>query len=153
MDSLLQPLWWHWIIAGVLLTLAELAIPAFYIIWFGLGALLVGLCLLLAPELAVTIQVILWILASVGMTVLWFQVFRHSTTRTRSGTASGEVIGETGLLVAAIEPYAKGRVRFQRPLLGSDEWVCLADENIAAGERVRVIAVEGSFLKVAKTGG
>jgi membrane-bound ClpP family serine protease len=41
-------------------------------------------------------------------------------------------------------------VRFQKPLLGSEEWECVVDEAIAAGERVRVVAMEGSFLKVAR---
>lgn len=47
-------------------------------------------------------------------------------------------------------PFEPGKVRFQRPLLGSEEWVCLADSAIAAGRRVEVVAVEGSFLKVGK---
>ncbi len=148
----MHPEWWHWFVGGMLLTLAELAVPAFYIIWFGLGALLVGLLLLLAPELSLTTQIVLWIIASSGMLVLWFRIFRPGSERTLSGSASGEVIGETGLLVAPIEPFVKGRVRFQRPLLGADEWSCLADEKIGAGERVKVVAIEGSFLKVARTG-
>ena len=82
--------------------------------------------------------------------VLWFRVFRRAQQATQSGTADGEAIGEIGLLTGAIEPFQKGRVRFQRPLLGADEWVCLADSAIAAGERVRVVAVEGSYLKVVK---
>lgn len=146
----MHPEWWHWVIVGMLLTLAELAVPAFYIIWFGLGALLVGLIVLLAPGLSVTAQIMLWIIASLTMVLLWFRVFKQNQNRTRSGTADGEAIGEIGLLVGAIVPFGKGKVRFQRPLLGSDEWVCLADEAIPAGERVRVVAVEGSFLKVAK---
>lgn len=148
----MHPEWWHWVVGGMLLTLAELAAPAFYIIWFGLGALLVGLVLLLSPELSLTTQIILWVIASSGMLVLWFRIFRRGSERTLSGSSSGEVIGETGLLVAPIEPFVKGRVRFQRPLLGADEWSCLADEKIAAGERVKVVAIEGSFLKVARTG-
>ena len=55
-----------------------------------------------------------------------------------------------GLLVGAVEPFQRGKVRFQRPILGADEWACVAESAIAAGERVRVISVEGSFLKVAK---
>jgi inner membrane protein len=143
--------WWHWIVGGMLLTLLELAVPAFYVIWFGLGALLVGIIVLLAPGLSVTAQIMLWIIASLTMVLLWFRVFKQSLDRTRSGTADGEAIGEIGLLVGAIVPFGKGKVRFQRPLLGSDEWVCLADDAIPAGERVRVVGVEGSFLKVAKT--
>jgi len=142
--------WWMWIVGGITLIIAELAIPAFFVIWFGLGALLVGLLMLLFPELSATAQVATWTLASLALVILWFKVFKQSFQRTRIGTADGEVIGEVGLLVGAVAPFARGKVRFQRPLLGSEEWVCIADAAIAAGERVRVVAVEGSFLKVSK---
>lgn len=146
----MQMEWWYWIVGGLALVLAELTMATFYIIWFGLGAILVGLAVWALPGLSATVQVALWIVASVAMAVAWFRVFRHGLDRTRSGTADGEAVGEVGLLVSTVEPFAKGKVRFQRPLLGSDEWVCLADEAIAAGERVRVVSVEGSFLKVVK---
>ena len=142
--------WWYWVVGGLALVLAELTMATFYILWFGLGAVLVGLVAWVAPGLSATVQITLWIVASVAMAVAWFRVFRHGLDRTRAGTADGDAIGEVGLLVSAVEPFAKGKVRFQRPLLGSDEWVCLADEAIAAGERVRVMSVEGSFVKVAK---
>jgi len=142
--------WWYWVVGGLALVLAELTMATFYIIWFGLGSILVGLVAWVAPGLSATVQITLWIVASVAMAVAWFRVFRHGLDRTRSGTADGDAIGEVGLLVSAVEPFAKRKVRFQRPLLGSDEWVCLADEAIAAGERVRVVSVEGSFVKVAK---
>ncbi len=142
--------WWMWIVGGITLIIAELAIPAFFVIWFGLGALLVGLLMLLFPELSATAQVATWTLASLALVILWFKVFKQSFQKTRIGTADGEVIGEVGLLVGAVAPFTRGKVRFQRPLLGSEEWVCIADAAIAAGERVRVVAVEGSFLKVSK---
>lgn len=113
-----------------------------------IGGLLVGLSLALF-DLSPTAQILLWIVASLAFTFIWFRFFRHDT-RTLSGSADGEVVGEIGLAVAAIAPFAKGRVRFQRPLLGSEEWTCLADEAIAAGDRVRVVAIEGNYLKVVK---
>lgn len=145
----MNPEWWHWIVGGIVLVLAELMIPSFFIVWFGLGALLVGL-LTLAFELSVTAQLATWTLASIAMVVLWFRVFKRSFQKTRIGTADGEVIGEVGLLVSAVAPFERGKVRFQRPILGSEEWVCMADAAIAAGERVRVISIEGSFVKVGK---
>ena len=39
----MQPEWWHWAVAGIVLILAELAVPAFVLVWFGLGALIVAL--------------------------------------------------------------------------------------------------------------
>ncbi|SEI60933.1 hypothetical protein SAMN05216201_101210 [Pseudomonas linyingensis] len=142
--------WWYWAISGIVLILLELAIPAFFVIWFGLGALLVAGVLLVAGELSLTTQLLLWTLASLAMVVLWFRVFSPLRQRTLVGTADGEVIGEVGLLVGAVAPFARGRVRFQRPILGAEEWACMADSNIAAGERVRVVSIEGSYLKVAK---
>ena len=141
--------WWAWIVGGIGLILAELAIPSFFVIWFGLGALLVGL-LALAFDFSLTAQLATWTLASLAMVILWFRVFKPSFHKTRIGMAEGEVIGEIGLLVSAVAPFERGKVRFQRPVLGSDEWVCLADTAIAAGDRVKVVAVEGSFLKVSK---
>jgi membrane protein implicated in regulation of membrane protease activity len=142
--------WWHWAVLGIALILAELMIPAFFVIWFGLGGLLLALVLYLVPALSLTAQLGLWTLASLAMVVLWFKVFKPGSHKTRVGTADGEVIGEIGLLVGAVAPFQRGKVRFQRPVLGAEEWVCLAEEAIAAGQRVRVVAVEGSFLKVAQ---
>lgn len=145
----MNPEWWYWIIGGIALMLAELIVPSFFIVWFGLGALIVGL-LALAFDLSLPAQLATWTLASLAMVWLWFKVFKQSFQKTRAGTADGDVIGEIGLLVGAVAPFERGKVRFQRPLLGADEWVCVADSSIAAGERVRVVSIEGSFLKVAK---
>ena len=144
--------WWHWIVLGLALVVAELAVPAFFVIWFGLGALLVGLALLAVP-LGATAQIGLWVVASLAMVGLWFRVFKRGEYlqgRTRIGQSDGDTIGEIGLMAKAAAPFERGRVRFQKPVLGAEEWACMVDEPIAAGERVRVVAVEGSFLKVVK---
>jgi membrane protein implicated in regulation of membrane protease activity len=145
----MNPEWWYWVVGGIVLILAELIIPSFFIVWFGLGALVVGL-LALAFDLSLPAQLATWTLASLAMVWLWFRVFKRSFQKTRVGTADGDVIGEVGLLVGAVAPFQRGKVRFQRPVLGADEWVCMADSPIPAGERVRVISVEGSYLKVGK---
>ena len=150
MENVLIIEWWHWVLGGLGLVLLELALPSFFVIWFGLSALLVGLSVLVLPTLSLTTQIALWIITSVVLVVLWFSVFKRSQHKTLIGTAAGEVIGEVGLLVSAVAPFQRGKVRFQRPLLGAEEWVCMAESAITAGERVRVVSVEGSFIKVAK---
>lgn len=142
--------WWHWVVLGIGLVLAELAIPAFFVIWFGAGALLVGAALWIMGDLSPAEQIALWILASLAMVYAWFRVFRTGRHKTRIGMSDGEVIGEAGLAVTAVAPFLKGKVRFQKPVLGSEEWACISDDEIQPGERVVVVAVEGSFLKVAK---
>lgn len=142
--------WWQWAVAGILLILAELAIPSFFVVWFGIAGLVMAGVLGLFPALSLTAQLALWTVLSLAMVALWFRVFKPNAHKTRIGTSDGEVIGEVGLLVGAVAPFQRGKVRFQRPILGAEEWVCLAENAIAAGERVRVVAVEGSFLKVVK---
>jgi membrane protein implicated in regulation of membrane protease activity len=142
--------WWHWTVFGIVLILAELAVPAFVLVWFGLGALLVAVVLGLTPDASLTTQIALWTAASLAMVVLWFRVFKPGFHKTRIGRSDAHVVGEVGLLVQDVEPFRKGRVRFQKPLLGDDLWDCIADEKIASGERVRVLGVEGSLLKIGK---
>ena len=139
--------WWHWVVLGLCLTIAEMAIPAFFVIWFGIGAVGVGLLLLLAPDLSVATQLLVWAGLSSLLVAAWFRYFRPAT-RTTVGTSAANVVGEVGLLVSDLSPYARGQVRFQKPILGADLWECYADTNLKAGDRVRIAAVEGNFIKV-----
>ena len=139
--------WWHWVVLGLCLTIAEMAIPAFFVIWFGIGAVGVGLLLLLAPDLSVATQVLVWAGLSSLLVAAWFRYFRPAT-RTTVGTSAANVVGEVGLLVSDLSPYARGQVRFQKPILGADLWECYAEQPLKAGERVRIVAVEGTFIKV-----
>lgn len=142
--------WWHWAVLGIALILAELVIPAFVLVWFGLGALLVGAIVFIAPGAGLTFQIATWTLASVAMIVLWFRMFKPGFHKTRIGMADANVIGEVGMLIQDVEPYRKGQVRFQKPILGADVWDCIADEPIRSGERIKVLGVEGSLLKVGR---
>jgi membrane protein implicated in regulation of membrane protease activity len=150
MEAGMQPEWWHWAVLGIGLIIAELAVPAFFIVWFGLGALLVSLIVLVAPSLGLTAQLLTWTFASVAMVLLWFRIFKPGMHKTRIGMSDSNIVGEVGMLTRDVEPYQKGQVRFQKPLVGSEVWECIADETIKSGERVKVLGIEGSFLKVGK---
>jgi membrane protein implicated in regulation of membrane protease activity len=146
----MQPEWWHWAVAGIALILAELAVPAFVLVWFGLGALVVAIVTAVLPQIGLTTQLFVWLLTSLALVVLWFKFFKPNFHKTRVGMSGSELIGEIGLLTSEVAPFQKGEVRFQKPMLGSEIWPCIADETLAAGARVKVLTVEGSILKVAK---
>jgi membrane protein implicated in regulation of membrane protease activity len=143
------PQWQHWMIVGLCLILFELVLPSFFIVWFGLGALLLGLLLLVVPGLSLAAQLFLWAVLSLGFTVTWFRYFKNRTVST-VGSSTAHVVGEVGLLTQNLTSETRGHVRFQKPVLGAEIWECYADEEIAAGERVRIVDVEGHFIKVAK---
>lgn len=139
--------WWHWVVLGLCLAAAEMAVPAFFIIWFGIGAIGVGIALLIAPELAVSTQFLIWAVLSMLLVGIWFRYLKPKTM-TGIGTSAANVTGEVGILVSDLCPDSRGQVRFQKPVLGSDRWECYADSRIKAGERVRIVAVEGNYIKV-----
>lgn len=141
--------WWHWAVGGLALIVAELVVPAFVLVWFGLGALVVAAVVALTT-IGTMAQLALWLVVSVAMVAGWFKVFKPNMHKTRIGMASASVVGEIGMLVRSVAPFEKGQVRFQKPILGTDVWECIADEAIKSGERVRVLDVAGSFLKVGR---
>lgn len=144
----MQPEWWQWAVAGIVLILSELAVPAFVLVWFGLGALLVAAMVAVFPAASLAFQIGTWTLASIAMIVVWFKIFKPGFHKTRIGMADANVVGEIGILIHDVGPFSKGQVRFQKPIIGADVWDCMADQPIKSGERVRVIKVEGSLLNV-----
>jgi hypothetical protein len=143
--------WWHWAVGGIILILAELVVPAFVLVWFGLGALVMAVVIFVAPSLDTTAQLVGWLVISLALTSYWFKVFKPGSHKTQVGMSASEVIGEVGVLTREVSPFVRGEVRFQKPMVGADVWPCISDEEIKSGERVKVLTVEGSLLKVKRS--
>jgi len=138
-------------VLGMVLVGLEMLVPTFFLIWFGLGALLVGVLTLFAvPGFAV--QLLLWALASMAMMGVWVRFFKVPD-RNRAGQAKEGVIGIVGLMTRPVTETENGEILFQRPVLGADRWPVVADAAIAAGERAKIVDVLGQTLKVVKSGG
>ncbi|HNQ04341.1 MAG TPA: NfeD family protein [Thiobacillaceae bacterium] len=142
----MELVWWHWLVLGMVLMGIEMLTPTFFLMWFGLGAVLVGLTVAVLP-LDFTAQVLGWALASAAMTGVWLKFFRNPD-RTHAGRAKEGVVGVAGLVSRAIPEMGQGEVLFQRPILGSDRWPAVADAPIPAGEKVRIVDVLGQTLRV-----
>ncbi|HEY9035086.1 MAG TPA: NfeD family protein [Pseudomonadales bacterium] len=143
------PLWWHWVALGILLAMAEIFVPSFTLLWFGLGALLVGALVAIAPNVDFSVQILLWAASSTAFTFLWFRYFKPTMTdHTKAGIALEAVIGEVGQIIQAPQGNQRGMVRFPKPLLGSQEWSCLCEEPVADGDRVYVKELSGNTFVV-----
>jgi len=144
-------LYWHWLVFGMLLIIAELFIPSFTVFWFGLGALIVALILWLLPELTVTWQLFVWAVASIAFTVFWFKFFKPlMTDRTKAGISREAILGESGQVIKTPEEGRRGKVRFATPLLGNDEWPFICEQEVDSGDRVFVKDISGNTLIVEK---
>jgi len=144
----MELVWWHWAVLGMVLIGIEMLTPTFFLMWFGLGALLMGGVVAVFP-LGFAAQIMGWAVASLAMTGVWLKYFRNPD-RTHAGQSKEGVLGISGLVSRAIPEMGEGEIMFQRPVLGADRWPAVADAPIAAGEKARIVDVLGQTLKVAK---
>jgi membrane protein implicated in regulation of membrane protease activity len=144
-------LYWYWLVFGMLLIIAEIFIPSFTVFWFGLGAIVVALILWLAPGMAASWQLFIWAIASIVFTLLWFKFFKPlMTDRTKAGISREAAIGESGQVIKTPTESLRGMVRFATPLLGTDEWPFICDQEVNTGDRVFVKEISGNTLIVEK---
>lgn len=145
-------LWWHWVAFGLLLVGAELIVPSFTIVWFGLAACLVGGLLFVAPATPLALQVFVWAAASAACTWFWFRFFKPKMAdRTTSGMSREAIIGQTGMMLSGVASNLdRGRIRFAVPVLGAEEWDCFSRDVLRAGDPARVTGIEGHVLNVEK---
>lgn len=141
--------YWHWLVFGMILIIAELFIPSFTIFWFGLGAMAVGGLIWLVPSMDLTAQLLLWTVFSALMTAFWFLVMKpRMVDKTRAGMSREALLGETGQVIRIPDGERRGLVRFSKPLLGSDEWSFICDEPVHIGDRVQIRDLSGNTLVV-----
>ena len=150
MDAQPAVLWWYWVAFGLVLVGAELVVPSFTIVWFGLAACLVGALVFLAPTLPLGWQIFIWTAASVACTVFWFRYFKPKMVdRTTSGMSREAIVGQTGMMLVGVASHLdRGRIRFAVPVLGAEEWDCISRDALRAGDYARVTGIEGHVLNV-----
>jgi len=147
----LQLVYWHWFLVGILLCMAEMFLSSFTVLWFGLGALLVGALLLLFPDMAFTLQLFIWIIVSGGFAIFWFRYFRQKMVdKTKAGIARDAAIGESGTVIKVPVEDKRGVVRFSTPILGDDEWEFVSEQPVSVGDRVHIKDFSGNTLIVVK---
>lgn len=147
MELVLEP--WHWFVLGILLILSELLLPAFAALWFGIGAIMVGILYWMFPMMGLTTQILTWIILSVLCTLLWFKFIKPlSIDKTKAGLSREATIGQIGMVIQTDLEQDQIRVRFPLPVLGSDEWDCRALDKVQVGDRVRVVDILGNDLVV-----
>ncbi len=147
----MELVYWHWIVLGIVLMLAEIFIGSFFIFWFGAAAVVVGLSLTIAPSISAPTQLIFWTLLSLVFTVAWFRFLKPlSKDVTKAGLSREALIGEIGQVLSVSNGDKRGMVRFPAPLLGSDEWLIMSQDSLSIGDRVSVKDVSGNSLIVVR---
>ena len=135
---------WLWAIGGVLLLIAELIAPGFFLIFIGAAAIATGLAALVLP-IGVALQlalftVLAYLAARIGGRRAYAMRYDYSSDPLLNDRAK-RLLGRVVVATQAID--ANGvRVR-----VGDSEWSARGGPA-AAGDRVRIVDIEGNCLKV-----
>ena len=144
-------LYWHWIVLGIVLTLSEIYIGSFFIFWFGVSAIVVGIILLLFPDISIAIQVLVWAILSGAFALAWFKYLKPlSRDKTKAGLSKEALLGQVGQVISPPNGEKRGMIRFPAPVLGSDEWMIISNDVLEVGDRVSVTELSGNSLIVTK---
>lgn len=143
-------LWWHWLVLGLLLVLAELASAGgFYVIFFGVAALVVGVLAGFSLAGPLWVQLLLFSVMAVASLLLfrarllaWVQ---HDPQQPEIDT----LVGEVGVASDELAPGAVGRVEVRGTAWSARNATHAA---VTRGTRVRVVRVDGLTLHVEPEG-
>jgi membrane protein implicated in regulation of membrane protease activity len=135
---------WVWLIGGVMLLIAELIAPGFFLVFIGAAAIATGVAALLLP-LSLALQfaifaVLAFLTARIGGRRAYSMRYDHSPDPFLNDRARRLL----GRVVVATQPVDAdgGRVK-----VGDSEWSARGGPA-APGDRVRVVDFEGNCLKV-----
>ncbi len=136
---------WHWWIMAVVLIILELLSPAFFFLWLGIAAGIVGGMVLLFPSMGWKGQWLWFASLSIISLAVWHRMLKKRPTvsdRPTLNRRSSQYIGRTFTLS---EPIVDGMGRIR---VDDSSWR-VSGEDAPLGTKVRVIGVDGTELQVA----
>ena len=134
---------WIWAIVGLLLLIAEIVAPGFFLVFLGVAATATGLFTLLfdlglGPQLALFV---VYTALAVMLGKRWYGEPDTDDQSTKLNEPAKRLVGKTVTVVEPVDDHV-GRVR-----VGDGEWSARGGPA-AAGERVTVTGVDGNCLTV-----
>jgi membrane protein implicated in regulation of membrane protease activity len=143
--------WWHWLALGLVLAAAELAAAGgFYIIFFGIAAIVISALDLLGVTGPLWVELLLFSVLSVVFLLFFRSPFMRWLKLDRDGVDVDSLVGETGVAKDDLPPGGLGRVELRGTV-----WTARNNSRttaIAIGGRCAVVRVDRLTLVVEAEG-
>jgi len=134
---------WLWLIGGVILLIAEVVAPGFFLVFIGAAAIAAGLFTVLF-HLGPAAQLTLFALYAVLAVMVGRRFYGNRANNSVDpllNDRAGRLVGKVVTVVAAVDEH-DGRVR-----VGDSEWSARGGPA-TAGTRVRITGIDGNCLIV-----
>ena len=140
--------WWFWVLLGLALLFLELVTPTgFYLLFFGVAAVLVGLLAALGLDGPAWLQWLLFSLLSIGSLLLLRGRLQERMRRVAPAQPDNDLVGGTAQALENIAVDGYGQVE-----LRGTSWRAknVGSEPVGQSESCQVDRVEGVVLWVRK---
>ena len=134
---------WLWMIGGILLLIAEIIAPGFFLVFIGVAALATGAFTLLF-DMPLAFQLILFTIYALVAVMIGRKVYANQavdSTDPLLNDRAARLLGKSVTVIEAVDEHS-GRVR-----VGDSEWSARGGPG-RPGERVRITGVDGNCLLV-----
>ncbi len=134
----------NWLILGIALIVAEMVVPGFFLLWMGIGSLLLSLIVWIFPQLPLLAQVLMFGLLTLSSILLSRRYLKSDICQTDQPNLNrrgAQYIGKHYLVENAIV-NGTGKIR-----IGDTVW-SVRGPDCPKQTRVQVTAVDGIVLVV-----
>jgi len=138
--------YWHWWIFGVLLIVLEIFAPSAFFLWMGISAGIVGLILLIAPDLGWEYQFMIFAIFSIVSIALWKRYAKQNPTVTDHPTLNRRGEQYVGRHFTLEEPIVNGMGKIK---VDDSIWK-ISGGDCDAGTTVKVTGIDGTIFRVEK---
>jgi membrane protein implicated in regulation of membrane protease activity len=135
--------WYWWALAAVLLV-CEMLLPGVVFLFLAIGAAVSGLLLLVAADLSLELQLVVFAIVAVLSAVALRPYLKRIQSHTAEPTLNARGEALVGKVFVLDQPILAGRGRVK---LGDGSW-SVTGPDMVAGAKVRVAAVSGTELRV-----
>lgn len=137
---------WFWLSLGLILGVAEMVAPGFFLMWLGLAALIVGILDYFLP-ITLAYQVAMFAILSVLTVFAGKKFLQKNPIESDDVNLNDRGARMTGEIVTVVEPIANGHGRVK---VGDSVWNARG-MDADMGANVRVIGADGAVLLVEGT--
>ncbi|MBN4069032.1 NfeD family protein [Beggiatoa alba] len=138
--------YWHWWVFAVVLLIVEALAPGAFFLWMGISAAIVGLVLFLVPDMASSIQWLIFAVLSVATIVIWRMRLKKKPTETDHPTLNRRGTQYIDRVFTLSEPIINGSGKVT---VDDSTWKIRGDD-CAAGTKVKVTSADGVILHVSQ---
>lgn len=136
---------WYWLIGGLVIAGLEVLVAGVFLLWIGLGAMIVGGLLLLMPGLSLTAQLLIFAVTMLGSIGLGFVIQRRSGADSGAEEINHELHALRGRRCEVASSFVGGRGRIR---VGDTTYAAESEGEIRAGEIVEIVSAESSGIRV-----